>query len=314
MAIYTGSSKHLGGAESVQPKETVFYGLIRKNVLVTGGNGQLGRELHRLTEKTDTPFHFIFTDVDTLDITNEQQVTDFVEENAIEYIVNCAAYTAVDKAETDADAAYRINCLGAQHLAGSGAKIIHISTDYVFDGTASEPYREDAPAKPESVYGKTKLAGEDMILSIAKEWIILRTSWLYSEFGNNFVKTMLRLMEQRNEIEVVTDQHGTPTYAADLAEMILTILEADEWKTGIYHFSNLGETTWFLFARRIRALSDNVRTQINPILTSEYKTDAPRPLYSVMDKSKIQDTFNVVIPDWEDGLIRCLKRLGVKKK
>ncbi|MDO5664321.1 MAG: dTDP-4-dehydrorhamnose reductase [Bacteroidia bacterium] len=311
MAIYTGSNKHLGGTETVTKKETFYYGLVQKNVLVTGANGQLGKELQQLSEKTGAPFRFFFTDFDLLDITDTQQVLCFVRENSIEYIINCAAYTAVDKAETDEEAAYRVNYIGAENLAKSGAKIIHISTDYVFDGATNVPYKEDAATNPLSVYGKSKLKGEEAIKKFANDWIIIRTSWLYSEFGNNFVKTMLRLMNERDKLNIVADQHGTPTYAADLAEMILVILESDEWKSGIYHFSNLGETTWFRFAEKIKELAGINGCRLNPIPTNEYKTAAVRPMYSVLDKSKIQSTFSVFIPQWENGIERCIKQLAI---
>ena len=309
MAIYTGSNKHLGGTETVARKETFFYGLVQKNVLITGANGQLGQKLKQLSGKMNTPFRFIFTDYDVLDITDLAQVQHFVTENSIEYIINCAAYTAVDKAEADEETAYKVNSLGAGNLAKSGAKIIHISTDYVFDGTATEPYQENVPTNPLSVYGKSKLKGEEAIQEFVKEWIIIRTSWLYSEFGNNFVKTMLRLMNEREGLNIVADQRGTPTYAADLAEMILVMLEADEWKSGIYHFSNLGETTWFGFTEKIKELAAIEGCRLNPIPTSEYKTAATRPMYSVLDKSKIQSAYGVVIPQWEEALGRCLGKL-----
>ncbi len=309
MAIYTGTNKHLGGTETVTQKQTVFYGLVQKNVLVTGANGQLGQELQQMSKKINLPFRFIYTDTDVLDITDLTQVQNFVEENSIEYIINCAAYTAVDKAEYDEETAYKVNALGAENLAKSGAKIIHISTDYVFDGTAGTPYKEDAPVNPLSVYGKSKLKGEQAIREFANHWIIIRTAWLYSEFGNNFVKTMLRLMNEREELNIVADQHGTPTYAADLAEMILVMLESDEWKSGIYHFSNLGETTWFGLTEKIKELSVNKTCVLQPIRTDEYKTAAVRPMYSVLDKSKIQSAFNVVISQWENGLERCLGKL-----
>lgn len=312
MAIYTGSNKHLGGTETVTKKETFFYGLVQKNVLVTGANGQLGQELQRLSKGTNTPFRFIYTDYDVLDITNAAQVQHFVAENSIEYIINCAAYTAVDKVETDEETAYKVNYIGAENLAKSGAKIIHISTDYVFDGTATTPYKEDTPTNPLSVYGKSKLKAEEAIRQFAKEWIIIRTSWLYSQFGNNFVKTMLRLMNEREELNIVSDQRGTPTYAADLAEMILEIIESDEWKTGVYHFSNLGETTWYGFAEKIKELAVINSCKLNAIPTAEYETAAVRPIYSVLDKSKIQSAFRVVIPQWEDGLERCIKKLEIR--
>jgi dTDP-4-dehydrorhamnose reductase len=299
----------LGGAETVAQRQTVFYGLVQKNVLVTGAKGQLGQQLLQLESRINTPFRFLYTDTDELDITDAGAVHRFVAENHVDYIINCAAYTAVDKAETDEAAACLVNLTGAENLARTGAKIIQISTDYVFDGKASTPYREDAPANPLSVYGRSKLKGEEAIRALAAEWMIIRTSWLYSEYGHNFVKTMLRLMSERDELEIVADQFGSPTYAADLAEMILVILECEEWKSGIYHFANRGETSWFQFAGKIRDLAGITGCRLNPVTTSEYRTVATRPAYSVLDTSKIQSAFHVVIPSWENGLERCIGKL-----
>lgn len=310
MAIYTGSNKHLGGTETVSKKQTVFYGLVQKNVLVTGANGQLGQELNYMVQNTNTPFRFIFTDFEQLDITDKQQVQHFVIENKIEYIINCAAYTAVDNAESDEEVAYKINYEGVKNLAEVvrevGAKLIHISTDYVFDGTSTIPYKEDDICNPLSVYGKSKLKGEQAIAENAKEWIIIRTSWLFSQYGNNFVKTMLRLMSEKEELNIVADQRGTPTYAADLAEMIFVILDEAEWHTGIYHFSNSGETTWYDFASKIMELSKLNNCKLSKTTSDQYKTAAKRPMYSVLDKSKIENKYNVVIPTWENALERML--------
>ena len=318
MAIYTGSSKHLGGTETVSKKETVFYGLVQKNVLVAGANGQLGNELRERKRRTNNTFHFMYTDAEELDITDLQQVLGFVEEHSIQYIINCAAYTNVEKAEDDIDDAYLINYKGAENLAKAAQKnnsrLIHISTDYVYDGKSMIPYLENVKPKPLSVYGKSKLKGEEAIRDTCPDALIIRTSWLYSEFGNNFVKTMIRLMKEREELNIVADQKGTPTYAADLAEMIMVILEdaeQTEWRPGIYHFSNMGETTWFAFAEKIRELAGIHQCRINPITTREYKTAAPRPAYSVMDLFKIKDTFKVEIPAWEEALARCIRRLGL---
>ncbi len=235
----------------------------------------------------------------------------------MEYVINCAAYTAVEKAETDPDKAYEINCTGVENLAKAAKRhplrIIHISTDYVFDGLAAMPYKETDHPQPLSVYGRTKLAGENILKQTTPDWITLRTSWLYSEYGSNFVKTMLRLMNERDELQVVDDQRGTPTYAGDLAEMIVHVLqfsEEKEWKPGLYHFSNSGETTWYGFAAKIKELSSNTSCVIHPVTTAEYKTEASRPAYSVLDKSKIKSAFQVVIPQWEDSLARCLKNLA----
>ncbi len=320
MALFTGSSKHiLGGVESNQKKETIYYGLVQKNVLITGSNGQLGNELREIKTHSHDSLNFIYADYDVLDITNLQQVEGFVRDNQIQYIINCAAYTAVDKAETDKDKAELVNVGGPRNLAivasKYNAKLIHISTDYVFDGNGTKPYTEDLPKKPQSVYGVTKSEGEDAILKQLSDAIIIRTSWLYSEFGNNFVKTMLRLMNDRTDLNIVVDQIGSPTYAADLAEMIVHILNQYEtdgiWKGGIYHFSNLGETTWYDFTAKIKGLSGNTSCTLHPITTDQYPTAASRPKYSVMDTSKIQRTFNVQIPRWEESLQRMLRRINI---
>ena len=299
---------------------------MKKNVLVTGANGQLGREIELIALQNGSSFCFIFTDVTELDITDAAQVSDFIKENDIKYIINCAAYTAVDKAETDRGTADLINATGAENLARASAEngchLIHISTDYVFDGTSNTPYTEDMPVNPLSAYGKSKLKGEKRVQEYDKQAIIIRTSWLYSEFGENFVKTMLRLMSEKESLNIISDQHGTPTYAANLAEAIVHILdftEHNEWKPGIYHFSNQGETTWFGFAERIKELVKVEQCTLNSISTKEYGDSiVNRPMYSVMDKSKIESTFQMMIPAWEDGLERCLgsifKRLNMNKR
>ncbi len=318
MPIYTGSSKHLGGTETVTRRQENYYGLVQKNVLITGANGQLGNELRKRQEMSNNSFYFIFTDMGELDITDARQVDDFVREHSIRYIVNCAAYTAVDKAEEDVETAYRVNYNGPENLAVAAnkhdAKMIHISTDYVFDGKSVIPYLENVRPNPQSVYGKSKLKGEEAILEALHDAIIIRTSWLYSEFGNNFVKTMIRLMNERDELNIVADQKGSPTYAADLAEMILVIMEdaeQTEWKPGIYHFSNAGETTWFHFAAKIKELAGIERCTLNPIKTEEYKTVAERPAYSVMDIFKIKNTFHVEVPKWDEALERCIGKLKI---
>lgn len=316
MPIYTGSSRHLGGTETVKHKEENYYGLVQKNVLVTGSAGQLGSELERQTNMLNSIYKFIYTDAAELDITNKQQVKQMVEDLDVQYIINCAAYTAVDKAESDKEMAFLINAKGVQNLAEVskeyGCRFIHVSTDYVFDGSATVPYKETDATNPLSVYGMSKLKAEEAILQSGAEAIILRTSWLFSEYNVNFVKTMLRLMSERDSISVVADQHGTPTYAADLAEMILIILEdaeKGEWKGGIYHFSNSGATTWFGFASKIKELA-NMDCKINPVTTAEYPTAAVRPVYSIFDKTKIEESFHVTIPYWENALERCLNRLN----
>lgn len=319
MPIYTGTSKHLGGTEKETLKQQFFYGLVEKNVLVTGANGQLGSELKALTGRMNLPFRFMFTDVNDLDVTNRDEVARFVDEHRIRYIIHCAAYTAVDKAEADIEKAYLLNEKAVENIAVAalevGAKVIHISTDFVFDGSARIPYKESDEPKPLSVYGKSKLKGEQALQAVGGDWIILRTSWLYSAFGNNFVKTMLRLMTEKDRLTIVDDQRGAPTYAADLAEMIVHILEyteQEEWKTGIYHFSNKGDISWFDFACEIKKIAGVDNCELLPVKSAEYGAPAPRPAYSVMDLSKICATFHVVIPQWQEALERCMGRLKVK--
>lgn len=313
MAIYTGSNKHLGGTETVSKKETFFYGLVQRNVLLTGAGGQLGQAIESFVKNRNLPFRFFYADSAKLDITNRDAVFHFVEENSIEFIINGAGYTAVDKAEEEPEIADSINHKGAEHLAQAaaefGAKLIHISTDYVFDGTVQAPYKETDVVNPVSVYGLSKLRGEQAIQEFAKDWIIIRTAWMFSEFGNNFVKTMIRLMGERSELNVVNDQRGTPTYAVDLAEMILLIMDEPEWKSGIYHFTNSGETTWYDFALKIRELKGLEGCKVNPVTSAEYVTAARRPAYSVLDRSKIESAFGVVIPEWEEALERCVRKL-----
>ena len=313
MAIYTGSNKHLGGTETVNKKETFFYGLVQRNVLLTGAKGQLGQSIEGFVKNRNLPFRFFYTDSDTLDITNRDAVFHFVEENGIEFIINAAGYTAVDKAEEETELADSINHKGVEYLAQAatefGAKLIHISTDYVFDGTAQVPYKETDSVNPASVYGLSKLRGEQAVKEFAKDWIIIRTAWMFSEFGNNFVKTMIRLMSERSELNVVNDQRGTPTYAVDLAEMILLIMDEPEWKSGIYHFTNSGVTTWYDFALKIRELKGFDECNVSPVTSAEYVTAARRPAYSVLDRSKIESAFGVVIPEWEEALERCLREL-----
>ncbi|WP_294068134.1 dTDP-4-dehydrorhamnose reductase [Proteiniphilum sp. UBA1028] len=316
MPIFTGLSKTLGGSERETPKQQYFYGLVEKNVLVTGANGQLGCEIKTLVSNMNLPFRFFFTDADTLDITDIRQIDAFVIDRQIQYLINCAAYTAVDKAETDEDKAAAINVTAVANIGQVarkyGVKVIHISTDFVFDGMSTVPYTETMDTNPLSVYGKTKLAGEKALQAAGCDWMILRTSWLYSEFGANFVKTMIRLMHEKERLTIVDDQWGSPTYAADLAEMTIHILqfsEDQEWKTGVYHFSNRGETTWYRFAEAIKKYTGISTCELAPIASDEYPSAAQRPAYSVMNLSKTTSTFRVEIPEWKEALCRCLRKL-----
>ncbi|GHT44786.1 NAD(P)-dependent oxidoreductase [Bacteroidia bacterium] len=286
-----------------------------KKILITGAKGQLGSELMALSAQ-QPDFQFIATDVDTLDLTDRHALSHCLKTRQVDYVVNCAAYTAVDKAEDDAALCYKINRDAVQNLAEAatenGVRVIHISTDYVFDGQANTPYKETDAVNPQSVYGTSKLAGEQALQAACPNSIIIRTAWLYSTCGNNFMKTMRRLSAERTELNVVCDQTGTPTYAADLAQAIVEIIAFAErektFPTGIYHYSNEGTTTWYEFAQKIIALAGTNCT-IKPIPTAEYPTKAARPIYSVLDKSKIKRTFRVNIPAWEDALRRCNSRL-----
>jgi dTDP-4-dehydrorhamnose reductase len=284
------------------------------NILITGANGQLGCELKTL-EQAFPEFRFHFFTRETLDIANSEVVHTTFQSVQPQFCINCAAYTAVDKAENEVEQAFRINEIGVKHLAqaseANGTKLIHISTDYVFDGSGKEPYVETDPTNPVNVYGTTKLAGEKACFAENPESIVIRTSWVYSAFGNNFVKTMLRLMQTRDALNVVADQWGIPTYAAHLALAIMDIIKKDEWKSGLYHFSNAGEPiTWYDFAIAIREYTA-AACAVNPIPTVEYPTPAKRPFYSVMDSNKIVKTFGIHIPEWKLGLQVCLDQLKV---
>ena len=317
MAIYTGSSKHLGGTDKTTTKNQFYYGLVQKRVLVTGATGQLGSELRELTKDQVGVYQYIYTGSTDLDITQLESLRNFIEQNSIDYIINCAAYTMVDLCESNIEICDKVNRLGAENLAKVAVefncKLIHISTDYVFDGAANTPYFENAHVNPLSIYGKTKVEAEKAVMAIAPNSIIIRTAWLYSSFKVNFVKTMLRLMQEKEELRIVNDQHGTPTYAKDLAEAITIILEyayEDVWKEGIYHFSNLGETTWYGFAEKIKELSNIENCRLKPIETKNYPTAAVRPMYTVLDKSKIQDNFHFIIPHWEESLKKFIEKLN----
>ncbi len=271
-------------------------------LLITGSKGQLGTELAKLLPEA------ILTDAESLDITDAAAVEAFVKEHNIDAIINCAAYTAVDKAEDEPELVHKINVSGPENLAKTGCKIIHISTDYVFDGTGHRPYQPEDKANPVSVYGQSKSAGESAVLAHAKVAAVIRTAWLYSPYGNNFVKTMRRLGAEKESINVVCDQIGAPTYAADLAAAIAQILpQLNESNKGIYHFTNEGVCSWYDFAHEIMALS-GLKCKVNPIPSSAYPTKAKRPFYSVLDKSKIKQTFNLSIPYWRESLVKCLKQ------
>ena len=280
-------------------------------ILITGCNGQLGNEI-QLLEKQHPQHTFFNTDVAELDITNPEAIGQFVEENHIDGIVNCAAYTAVDKAESDTDFCRKLNADAPGYLAEAierqGGWMIQISTDYVFDGTQHTPYREDAATCPNSVYGRTKLEGEQNVTSRCRRSMVIRTAWLYSTFGNNFVKTMLRLGREKDQIGVIFDQIGTPTYARDLAMAIFAAIEKGV-VPGIYHFSNEGVASWYDFTLAIHRLAGISACRVRPIHTTDYPTPATRPHYSVLDKSKIKETFGIEIPHWETSLAECIALL-----
>lgn len=283
-----------------------------RNILVTGANGQLGNEI-RILAKEDKTNIFHFTDVAELDICNEEQVEKFVADHSIDLIINCAAYTAVDKAEDNPEACEMLNATAPLYLANAARKhnasLIHVSTDYVFDGRAYIPYTEDMECTPASVYGKTKRQGEENILSTGCKAIIIRTAWLYSEFGNNFVKTMLRLGSEREKLTVIFDQTGTPTYALDLARAIMHIA-GGTFTEGIYHYTNEGVCSWYDFTKEILRQSGISTCQVAPIHTSEYPAKAQRPFYSVLDKTKIKETFGISIPHWTEALAECLANMN----
>lgn len=273
--------------------------------LVTGANGQLGNELKlKLQDKA------VYVDKDELDITDAEAVKNFVSARNFDAIINCAAYTAVDKAESDEKLAELINVEGPKNLAATGVPLIHISTDYVFDGTNCRPYIETDEANPQSVYGKTKLAGEKAVMDNAQTAVIIRTAWLYSTFGNNFVKTMQRLGKERDTLNVVFDQVGTPTYAADLAGAIVAILpQMEPGMKEIYHFSNEGVCSWYDFALAIMAQSD-IDCTVLPIESKDYPTAAHRPCYSVLNKAKIKRDFNLKINNWAVSLAECVEKIN----
>lgn len=284
-----------------------------KNILVTGSNGQLGRSISRLAASRPE-LRITFTDVDELDLTDREAVETAITEGGYDYVVNCAAYTAVDRAETDEVMAARINTEAVGNIARAAraakVRVIHISTDYVFSGQNHRPYDELDEPYPTSVYGRTKLEGEGMLTSFCPDAVIIRTAWLYSEFGNNFVKTILRKGGEGNPLRVVSDQIGTPTYAGDLAQTILDIIDCSDWTPGVYHFTDEGVASWYDFAIEILRMGGIPEAQIAPCNTKDYPTAATRPPYSVLDKGKIKRIYNVQIPYWKDSLRLCLDRIS----
>lgn len=281
------------------------------NILITGCNGQLGNEI-QLLQAQYAQHTWLNTDVNELDITDKTAIERFVEANEIDGIVNCAAYTAVDKAESDPQLARKLNADAPAFLAEAVAKrdgwMVQVSTDYVFNGTKHTPYVETDEPCPNSVYGQTKLEGEQAVSKLCPNAMIIRTAWLYSEFGNNFVKTMIRLGREREQLGVIFDQVGTPTYAHDLATAIMTAIDKGI-KPGVYHFSNEGVTSWYDFTKSIHRLAGINTCQVSPLHTAEYPTPACRPAYSVLDKTKIKAAYDIEIPHWEESLAKCIAKL-----
>lgn len=281
------------------------------NILVTGCNGQLGNEI-QLLEKENPQHCFFNTDVEELDITDQLAVEQFVAQNKIEGIINCAAYTAVDKAESNKELCTSLNTVAPAYLAAAIDKrngwIIHISTDYVFDGTKHTPYVEEDTPCPNSVYGSTKLAGELGVRKFCKKAMIIRTAWLYSTFGNNFVKTMIRLGKEKEQLGVIFDQIGTPTYARDLAVVIMAAINKGI-QPDVYHFSNEGVISWYDFTKAIHRIAGINTCHVKPLHTTEYPTPASRPAYSVLDKTKLKKAYGIEIPYWEESLVECIKKL-----
>ncbi len=284
------------------------------NILVTGCNGQLGNEI-QLLEKSHENHKFFNTDVNELDITDAQAIERFVDEHSVDGIINCAAYTAVDRAEENEALCGKLNADAPGWLAAAmgrrGGWMVQVSTDYVFDGTKHTPYVETDGTCPDSVYGRTKLAGEQLVVKNCSRSMIVRTAWLYSTFGNNFVKTMMRLGKEKPELGVIFDQIGTPTYARDLAVAIMTAVDRGI-VPGIYHFSNEGVTSWYDFTKAIHRIAGITDCHVRPLHTSEYPTPAHRPHYSVLDKTKIKQTYNIEIPHWEESLAECISQLDNK--
>lgn len=284
-----------------------------KKVLVTGANGQLGQCIKdAVSQINNSEYQYTFVTRQEFDLANIQMMHDYLTQNELDVLINCAAYTAVDLAEEEVDKAYAVNAEAVGELAKICAEndieFIHVSTDYVFDGNADKPFAVDHETNPISVYGKSKLVGEQLALDNNPETIIIRTAWVYSQHGKNFMKTMLRLFADKDEISVVNDQKGTPTNANDIAKAILKVVQSEKKTPGVYHFTNAGETTWFGFAEAIKELS-NAEIKINPIPTSEFPTPAKRPAYSVLDTTKIQEVYDVKCPQWKDSLKFLLSKL-----
>ena len=283
-----------------------------KRILVTGCHGQLGRSLERVSEGRDD-LQLTLTDVDSLDLTDREAVEKTIADGNYDFVVNCAAYTAVDRAESDEVAAAKINTEAVGNIASaaraSKVKVIHISTDYVFSGQNHRPYDELDEPYPASVYGRTKLEGEGMLTSFCPDSVIIRTAWLYSEYGSNFVKTIIEKGVVRGSLNVVCDQVGTPTYAGDLAKAIIRVIDEEGKNPGVFHFTNEGVASWYDFAIEILRMAGHPEVTVNPVATREYPTAATRPCYSVLDKSKIKRTYSVSIPYWKDSLKECIDRM-----
>ncbi len=280
-------------------------------ILVTGSNGQLGKELKRL-EARYPQFEFLFLSREDMPVHHFEMVRHYFSVYKPDYVINCAAYTAVDRAESEKDNAFRVNGEAVGVLATLcreyDSKLVHISTDYVFDGTATKPYKEDDPVNPQSIYGASKLEGEKHAMQLNPDTLVIRSSWLYSRYGKNFVKTMRKLMSEKEEIHVVNDQVGSPTYAADLAEVILQIIQSGKWVPGIYHFSNEGQVSWYDFAVAIREQTGS-SCRIHGIPSASYPVAAKRPFFSVLDKSKICITYGIQLHGWKERLKSCLKQM-----
>lgn len=285
---------------------------MKKKILVTGAGGQLGSEIQVLRERHPS-FEFLFVDKDEMPLDQPETIGSFIAELRPDWVISCGAYTAVDKAETEKELAFTINGDAAGAIAAGcsavGARLIHISTDYVFDGNSAIPLKEEDATGPINIYGASKLKGEQLALQYNPETIIIRTAWVYSEFGHNFVKTMIRLMREKPSLTVIDDQVGSPTYAADLASVILQIVTSPKWVPGVYHYSNEGRISWYEFALAIKEITGS-GCLVHPIPTSQYPTPARRPHYSLLDKRKIKFTYGVDVPDWRTSLVSCIARLS----